>query len=92
MVVSRHQNVGQNLIVLIANKAFRNVTKLGYLGRTTTTNQHFIHEEIKSRSYSGNALYHPHQCLLSPGHLCENLTIEIYKTIILPFVLYGCET
>jgi hypothetical protein len=24
--------------------------------------------------------------------LCKNLSIQIYRTIILPFVLYGCET
>jgi hypothetical protein len=28
---------------------------------------------------------------MSSRLLCENLKIRIYKTIILPFVLYGCE-
>ena len=30
--------------------------------------------------------------LLSSGLLSKNLKIKIYRTIILPFVLYGCET
>jgi hypothetical protein len=29
---------------------------------------------------------------LSSHLLCKNVTIKIYKTIILPVVLYGCET
>jgi hypothetical protein len=35
MVVSRHQNVGQNDNLLIVNKCFENLTKLG----TTVTNK-----------------------------------------------------
>jgi hypothetical protein len=36
--------------------------------------------------------YHSVQNLLSSGLLSKNLKIRIYKTIILPVVLYGCET
>jgi hypothetical protein len=54
MVVSRHQNLGQNKNLLIANKSFENVTK--YFGRTVT-NQNCIHEEIKSRLNSRNVCY-----------------------------------
>jgi len=32
------------------------------------------------------------QNLLSSSLLSKNLKIKIYRTIILPFVLYGCET
>jgi len=32
------------------------------------------------------------QNLLSSSFLSKNLKIKIYRTIILPFILYGCET
>ena len=62
-----------------------------YLG-TTLTNQNSIQEEIKSRLKSGNACYHSVQNLLSSSLLSKNLKIKIYRTIILPVVLYGYET
>jgi hypothetical protein len=40
----------------------------------------------------GNACYHSVQNLLSSHLLSRNIKIRIYKTIILPIVLYGCET
>jgi hypothetical protein len=51
-----------------------------------------IQEEIKMRLNCGNACYHSVQSLLSSRLLSKNLKIRIYKTIILPVVLYGCET
>ena len=39
----------------------------------------------------GNSCYYSVQTLLS-SRLSKNLKIKIYKTIILPVVLYGCET
>jgi hypothetical protein len=60
--------------------------KFKYL-ETTLTDKNYVHEEIKSRLNSGNACYHSVQSLLS-----RNVKVQIYKTIILPVVLYGCET
>jgi hypothetical protein len=54
--------------------------------------QNFIQEEIKSRLKLGNACFHSVQNLLSSSLLSNNLKIKIYRTIILPVVLYGCET
>jgi hypothetical protein len=51
-----------------------------------------ILEEIRRRLNSGNACYHSVQSLLSSRLLSKILKIRIYKTIILPVVLYGCET
>jgi hypothetical protein len=51
-----------------------------------------IGEEIKRRLNSGNACYHSVQNLLSSRLLSKNVKIIIYKTIILPLVLYGRET
>jgi len=64
---------------------------LKYLG-TILTNQNSIQEEIKSRLKSGNACYHAAQNLLSSSLLSKNLNIKIYRIIILPIALYGCET
>jgi hypothetical protein len=51
-----------------------------------------IHEEVKSRLNSVNACYHSVQSLLSSRLLSRNVKVKMYKTIILPAVLYGCET
>jgi hypothetical protein len=59
---------------------------------TTLTNQNLIQEEIKRGSNSGNAFYHSVQKLLSSRLLSKNVNVRIYETVILPVVLYGCET
>ena len=59
---------------------------------TTLTNKNSIQEEIKSRLKLGNACFYSVQNLLSSSLLSKNLKIKIYRTIILPVVLYGCET
>jgi hypothetical protein len=56
------------------------------------TKQNSIQEEMKRRLSSGNACYHSVQSLLSSHLLSKNVKMRIYKTIILPVVLYGCET
>jgi hypothetical protein len=58
---------------------------------TTITNQDLIQEKIK-RLNSGNACYQSVQSILSSRLLYRNIKIKIYKTIIFPVVLYGCET
>ena len=73
------------------NSTFERVEEFKYLG-ITLTNQNSIAEEIKSRLRSGNACYHLLQNLLSSRLLSKNLKIKIYRPIVLPVVLYGCET
>ena len=90
MVMSRDQNAGQNHSVRIDNSTFEWVEEFKYLGKTLTI-QNSIREEIKSRLKSGNACYHSVQNLLSSRLLSRKLKIEIYRSIILPVVLYGCE-
>jgi hypothetical protein len=91
MIMSRHSNSGQNQNIRIAIGSLENVAKFKYLG-TTLTNQNDIHNEIKNRLNSGNACYYSVQNLLSSHLISKNLKIKIYKTVILPVVLYGCET
>jgi hypothetical protein len=91
MLLSPHQNAGQNREIEIANRSVENVSQFKYLG-TTVTNQNLIQEEIKRRLSSGNARYHSVHSLLSSRLLSNNLKMRIYKTIILPLILYGCET
>jgi hypothetical protein len=67
------------------------VEEFKYLG-TTLTNQNSILEEIKKRLKSVNVCYRSVQNLLSSSLLSKNLNIKIYKTIILPLVVHGCET
>ena len=41
---------------------------------------------------SGSSCYRSLQNLLSTSLLTQNLKIKVYRSIILHFVLYGCET
>ena len=75
----------------IDNSTFGRVEEFKYLG-TTLTIQNSIAEEIKSRLRSGNACYHSVQKLLSSRLLSKNVKIKICRTVVLPVVLYGCET
>jgi len=75
----------------IDNGSFERVEEFKCLG-TTLTNQNSIQEKIKSRFKPGNSCYHSLQNLLSSSLLTKNLKIKICITIMLPIVLYGCET
>jgi hypothetical protein len=70
---------------------FFHLAKFKYLGMTLT-NKNVIHDEIKSRLNLGNAYYYSVPNLLSSHLMSKNLKIKIYKTAILPVVLYGCKS
>jgi len=89
--MSRDQNAGQNHNIQVYNKSFERVEQFKYLV-TTLMNQNSIQEEIKSRLKAGNASYHSVQDLLSSSLISKNKKIKIYRTIILPVVLYEHET
>jgi len=91
MIMSRDQYAGRSDNVKIHNSSFERVEEFKYLG-STLTNQNSIQEEIKIRLKSENACYHLVQNLLTSSLLPKNLKINIYRTIILPVVLFGCET
>jgi hypothetical protein len=91
ILVSHCQKAGQGQSIKIAHRSFEDVVKLKYLG-TALTDENCIHEEIKSSLNSGNACYHLVQSFLSSRLLSRNVKVKIYKIVILPVVMYGCET
>jgi len=91
MIMSRDQNAGRSHSMKIDNSSIERVEEFKYLG-TKLTHKNSIQEEIKSRLKLGNACYYSVQNLLSSSLLSKKLKIKIYRTIILPVVLYGCET
>jgi hypothetical protein len=91
MVMSRNQNGGHNHNIKTGNKSFERVEEFKYLG-ATVTNGNSIHEEIKNRLKSGNAYYNSVQSRLSSTLRSKNTKIRVYRTVVLPVVLYGCET
>jgi hypothetical protein len=46
MLLSRHQNAGQNYNIKIANRSFENMARFKYLGMTVISHN-LIEEEIK---------------------------------------------
>jgi len=91
MVMSQDQNAGRSHSIKIDNSSFERVEEFKYLG-TTLTKQNSIQEKIKSSLKSGNACYHSVHNRLSCSLLSKNLKFKIYRTIILPVVMYGCES
>jgi hypothetical protein len=92
IVMSRDRNAGRDDSVKTDNSSIERVEEFKYLG-TMLTDQSFIQDKIKSRLGLGNSCYHSAQNLLSSRLLSKNLKIKIYyRIIILPVVLYGCET
>jgi hypothetical protein len=91
MLLSCYQNAGQNDDIKTANRSFENVAQFKYMGKTLTF-QNLTQEGIKRRLNSGNAYHHSVLKLLSSRLLSKKVKTRIYKTIILPVTLYGCET
>ncbi|KAJ4444193.1 hypothetical protein ANN_05983 [Periplaneta americana] len=91
MIMPRDQNIVRNGNIKIGNLSFEEVEKFKYLG-ATVTNINDTREEIKRRINMGNASYYSVEKLLSSSLLSKNLKVRIYKTVILPVVLYGCES
>jgi len=90
MIMSRDQNAGRSHSIKTDNSSFERVEEFKYLG--TNLNQNSIQEKIKNRLKSGNACDHSVQNILFSNLLSKNLMFKIYRTIILPVVLHGCET
>jgi len=91
MVTYRDQNAGRIDKIKTDNSSFERVEEFKYLG-TTLTNHSSVQEEIKKRLMSGKACYHSVQNLLLTSLLSKNIKTTMYRTIILPVILYGFDT
>jgi hypothetical protein len=80
--------LGQNRDIKIANRLFWKYVTV----EISRDDEILIQEEIKRGLNSGRACYHSVQNLLSSCMISKNVKIRMYKTLILPVVLYGCET
>jgi len=89
IIISRDQNAERIHSAKTDNSYLERLEPFKDL-RSTLTNQNSIQEKNKSRLKSGNACYHSVQNLLSSILLSKNIKIKIYRTTILPVVLYGC--
>ena len=74
----------------IGSNSYGRVKNFKYLG-SLLKKQNSIQEEIKCRLKARNSCYYSVQTLLPSKLLSKNFKIKIYKAIILPVVLYGCE-
>ncbi|KAJ4427781.1 hypothetical protein ANN_25434 [Periplaneta americana] len=94
MIIFRNQNILGNGNIKIGDLSLEEVEKFKYLGATgaTVTNINDTREEIKRRINMGNACYYSVEKILPSSLLSKNVKVRIYKTVILPVVLYGCET
>jgi hypothetical protein len=96
-----HTSVGPDATVAIAPGSMHNRNRIhavhwgicvSKIMKSYEVSYFLIHEEIKRKLNSGNVCYNSVQNLLSSRLLSRNVKIRIYKTIILPMVLYECET
>jgi hypothetical protein len=78
MLLSRHQNAGQNHDIKIGNICFESVAQFKYLA-TAVTNQNLIQEEIKRRLNSGNACSGSVQNVLSSCLLPKDIKLQYTK-------------
>jgi hypothetical protein len=58
----------------------------------TFTDLKCIHQETRNCLNSGNASYRADQNLLPSCLLAKNVKTKQYKSMIVPIILYGCET
>ncbi|KAJ4445964.1 hypothetical protein ANN_12650 [Periplaneta americana] len=90
MIMSRDKIIVRNGNIKIEDLPFEEVEKFKYLG-ATVTNINDYREKIKLTINMANACYYSVEKLLSFSLLSKNLKVRIFKTVILPVVLYGCE-
>jgi len=89
--MSRDQDAGRSHSSKTDNKSFERVEYFKYLGKTQK-NKNYVKEETKNSLKSGNACCQSVQNLVSSSLILKIINIKTYRTVVLPVVLYGCET
>jgi endonuclease/exonuclease/phosphatase family metal-dependent hydrolase len=88
-VKSRHDRLGQNFTIGEYN--FEVVEIFIYLGSLVTKDNN-MEEEIKRRILLANKCYYGLQKHMKSKIVSKTTKIRLYKTLILPTLMYGCET
>jgi len=91
MAMSRDQNAGQNHIISIDNKSFEKLEQLKHLEKPSRIKILF-RKKLSADTSQGTLATFQCRIFWLPSVLSKNLKINIYRTIIFPVVLYGCET
>ena len=89
--MSGDHSAGRSHYTNFDNSSFGKVEQFKYL-EATLKYQNSIQEEIKNRLKPAIACYRSVQNVLSCSLLSKNLKIKIYRTMVLPVVLYAFET
>jgi hypothetical protein len=77
--------------IRINNSDIERINKFKYLGSIITNNNN-ISSEISHRINTGNTGYYGLRNILRSRLLKKDTKCKIYKTLIRPVVLYGCES
>lgn len=80
-----------NTLVTINNHIFERVRDFKYLGVNINQNNR-IEPEIDNRMNNASRSLYSMNNILTSKRISKNAKIKIYKTIIQPVLLYGCET
>jgi len=87
MITSRNTGNEVNKNTIIRDVIIEKVNKFKHLGAYITS-KNGVTEEIKIRLVSGNACFYS----LPSQLISRKLKLKIYRTVILPVILYGCES
>jgi len=91
MIISQNTGNEGDKSIRISYEVIEKINKFKYLG-TYVTSKTEVTEKLKSRLVSGNACFYSVQKLLTSRLISRKLKLKIYRTVILPELLYGCES
>ena len=91
MIMCRDQNAGRCHNIKIDNSSFERVEDFKYLGKPLKKSK-FYSRRNKRQAEVRECFLSFGADFLSSNLLSTNLKIQIYRTLILPVALYGCET